>query len=121
MDGDIKVFYDALSELVKSFEKKDLAIKMVFDDESGIVKIYGERSDALARAKSGLEEVAELAYDTAEHHPYWNLLYDGVQILKVVLEKWNNSLTDEELEEIRWYASKIKDSLENVADRHNHE
>jgi len=121
MNEDLAKFYMALSELVRSFEQKDLPIRMVSDTDSGIVRIYSERSDALSRARTGLEEVAELAYDTAEHHPYWNLLYDGSQILKVVLEKWKSNLTDEELLEIKWYADKIKDSLENAANKHHHQ
>ncbi|MGI0102053.1 MAG: hypothetical protein ACREA7_05590 [Nitrosotalea sp.] len=119
MVEDFVKFQDALSDLIKSFEKKNVLIKMVSDIDSSIVKIYGERSDALGRAKAGLEEVAELAYDTAEHHPYWNLLYDGSQILKVVLDKWNDTLTEEDLAEIKWYAGKIKDSLENVSNDHH--
>lgn len=119
MEEDLAKFYNALSDLVRSFEQKDLPVKMVSDVDSGIVRIYSERSDALARARAGLEEVVELAYDTAEHHPYWNLLYDGSQILKVVLEKWKNDLTDEDLLEIKWYANKIKDSLENAANKHH--
>ncbi|MDE1764852.1 MAG: hypothetical protein KGI27_01120 [Thaumarchaeota archaeon] len=83
--------------------------------------MYGERSSALTRAKAGLDEIAELAYDTAEHHPYWHLLYDGSQILKIVLEKWNDNLTEEELKEIQWYAGKIKDSATNVSYNHPHE
>ncbi|MDE1726591.1 MAG: hypothetical protein KGH89_04935 [Thaumarchaeota archaeon] len=86
-----------------------------------MVKIYGERSSALERANAALEEISELAYDTAEHHPYWSLLYDSSQILKIVLEKWNDTLTEEELKEIKWYADKIKDSLENVSSNHHHE
>ncbi|MGI0087384.1 MAG: hypothetical protein ACREBI_05435 [Nitrosotalea sp.] len=121
MVEDFVKFQDALSDLIKSFEQKNVLIKMVSDIDSSIVKIYGEGSDALGRAKAGLEEVAELAYDTAEHHPYWNLLYDGSQILKAVLDKWNDTLTEEELAEIKWYAGKIKDSLENVSNVHHHE
>lgn len=121
MEEDFAKFCDALSDLIKSFEQKNVSIKMVSDIDSNVVKIYGERSDALARAKTGLEEVAELAYDTAEHHPYWNLLYNGSQILKVVLDKWDDMLTEEELGEIKWYADKIKDSLGNVSHDHHHE
>ena len=121
MVEDFAKFYDALSDLIKSFEQKNVLIKVSQDLDSNIVRIYGERSDALARAKIGLEEVAELAYDTAEHHPYWNLLYNGSQIIKVVLDKWNDALTEEELGEIKWYADKIKDSLGNVSNNHHHE
>lgn len=121
MNEDLTKFCEALTDLIKEFEQKNIPLKMSADLDSGIVKIYGERSEALARARSGLEEVSELAYDTAEHHPYWNLLYDGCQILKIVLEKWHDNMSDEELREIGWYANKIKDSLVNVSSGHHHD
>jgi len=34
----------------------------------------------LARARNGLNDMRELAYTTAEHHPYWNLLYNCSEI-----------------------------------------
>jgi hypothetical protein len=120
MTEDIARFYDALSDLIKTFEQKNIAFKITYDLDSEIIKIYGERSNALIRAKAGLDEVAELSYDTAEHHPYWNLLYDGSQILKIVLEKWNENLTEDELKEIWWYAEKIKDATTNVSNKHHH-
>ncbi len=120
MTEDLSKFCNAVSDLIKSFEQKNISLKMTQDLDSDIVKIYGERSSAIRRAKAGLDEVAELAYDTAEHHPYWNLLYDGTQILKIVLEKWNDDLTDEEIKEIQWYAGKIKDSVVNVSNNHHH-
>ncbi len=114
MTKDFSKFHDALLELIKSFEQKNVLIKTNSDLDSNIVRICGERSDALALAKAGLEEVAELAYTSAEHHPYWNLLYNGSQVLKIVLEKWNQTLTDEELKEISWYADEIKNSTKNL-------
>src|SRR5437899_817248 len=107
-------FHDALLELIKSFEQKNVLVKTHSDLDSNIVRICGERSDALALAKAGLEELAELAYATAEHHPYWNLLYNSSQILKIVLEKWDQTLTNEELKEISWYADEIKNSTKNL-------
>ncbi len=121
MTEDFTKFHDALLDLVKSFEQKNILVKMQSDLDSGTIKIYGERAEALARAKGGLEEIAELAYTTAEHHPYWNLLYNGSQILKIVLEKWNDNLTKEELGEINWYADQIKNSLGNISQNHHHE
>ena len=119
MVEDFAKFYNALSDLIQSFEQKNVLIRMVTDTDSDIIKIYGERSNALTRAKTGLEEVADLAYDTVEHHPYWHLLYNGTQIIKIVLDKWSDTLTEEELEEIQWYADKIKNSLGNVSSDHD--
>jgi hypothetical protein len=121
MAEDFVEFHDALLDLIKSFEQKNVLVKMQSDLNSNTIKIYGERACALERAKAGLEDVAELAYTTAEHHPYWNLLYNGSQILKIVLEKWNETLTKEELEEIDWYAEEIKNSLDKLSTNHHHE
>ncbi len=119
MTEDFAKFHDALLDLIKSFEQKNVLVKMQSDLGSNVIKIYGERADALERARGGLEEIAELAYATAEHHPYWNLLYDGSQILKIVLEKWNGTLTKEEVNEIVWYADKIKNSLDKLSTNPN--
>ncbi len=103
-------FYESLVKLAKSFEQKDILIKIQPDLEANIIRIYGEKTDSLALAKAGLEEISELAYTTAEHHPYWNLVYNSSQILKIVLEKWNDKLTKEELDEISWNADEIKNT-----------
>lgn len=108
-------FCNDLSNMIKSFESRKFLLKMESDTNAGIVKIYGENADAISRAKNGLEEVSELAYATAEHHPYWNLLYNGSQILQVVLEKWHDVLTEEECNEITWHIDELKNSLEKIS------
>ncbi|TLX81716.1 MAG: hypothetical protein E6K98_06890 [Thaumarchaeota archaeon] len=114
MTENFSKFHDALLELIKSFEQENVLVKTYSDLDSNIVRICGERSDALALAKAGLEELTELAYTVAEHHPYWSLLYNGSQILQIVLEKWNQTLTDEELKQISWYSDEIKNSTAEI-------
>jgi hypothetical protein len=48
-----------------------------------IIKIYGQDTDILKRASSGLFDLLELSYSTAEHHPYWAILYNATEILKM--------------------------------------
>ena len=120
MDDDFSKFYESLLELVKSFEKKNVLVKLNPDLDSNIIRIYGERSNGLALAKTGLEEIEELALTTAEHHPYWSLLYNCSQILKIVLEKWSDTLSEEEIKEILWYIDEIKNSSGNVTS-HRHD
>ena len=120
MTEDFSKFYESLLELVKSFEKKNVLVKLNSDPDSNIIRIYGERSNGLALAKTGLEEIEELALTTAEHHPYWNLLYNSSQILKIVLEKWNDVLSEDEIKEILWYIDEIKNSSDNVGS-HRHD
>lgn len=120
MDENFSTFYESLLDLVKSFERKNVLVKINSAPDSNIVRIYGERSNGLALAKTGLEEIEELALTTAEHHPYWSLLYNGSQILKIVLEKWDDKLTEEEIKEIIWYVDEIKNSSNN-ATPHSHD
>jgi len=114
MTNDFSSFYESLLDLIKSFEKKNVLMKLNSDPESNIIRIYGEKSSGLTLAKTGLEEIEELSLTTAEHHPYWGLLYNGSQILKIILEKWNDTLTEDEIKEISWYADEIKNSSGNV-------
>ncbi len=69
-------FYDDLLDLAKKYERQNTPLKIENDLEYNIIKIFGEKITSLARARNGLNDVAELAYTTAEHHPYWNLLYN---------------------------------------------
>jgi hypothetical protein len=110
-------FYDSLVKLAKSFEEKDLLVKIQPDLKSNIIRIYGEKTDSLVLAKTGLEEISELAYATAEHHPYWNLIYNSSQILKIVLEKWNDNITKEELDEILWNVDEIKNTARKLEEK----
>jgi len=110
-------FYKSLKEVVDSFAKKDLMIKVETDLDSHLIKIFGENMSSLARAKSGLDDVAELAYTTAEHHPYWNLLYHASQISKITLEKWNADLTKEELDEIAWSIDELKNTCAKIREK----
>ena len=110
-------FYESLVKLTKSFEQKDLLIKIQPDLEANIIRIYGEKTDSLVLAKTGLEGISELAYTTAEHHPYWNVIYNSSQILKTVLEKWDDDLTKEELDEISWNADEIKNTVRKLEEK----
>lgn len=120
MTEDFSTFHKSLLDLVKSFEKKDVLVKLNSDPGSSIIRIYGEKSNGLALAKTGLEEIEELALTTAEHHPYWSLLYNSSQIIKLVLEKWNDKLTEDEIKEILWHVEEIKNSSSNVTS-HSHD
>jgi len=110
-------FHKSLLELVKSFEEKKTQLKLESDPESNIIKIFGENIDSLSRAKNGLEDVSELAYTTAEHHPYWNLLYNCSQISKIVLEKWQDDLSKEELEEIEWSIKELQNTCNKIKEQ----
>ena len=81
-----KSFFNELLTLVEKYEKKQVMIKVENEPDYEFVKIFGEKIDSILRAKTGLNDVSELAYTTAEHHPYWALLYNSYEISKTVLE-----------------------------------
>jgi hypothetical protein len=107
-------FYQSLIELVKTFENKKIILKVEEDLESNIIRIFGENTDSLSRAKKGMEDVSEHAYTAAEHHPYWALLYHCTQIGKISLDKWNDKLTKEELDEIEWSIDELKNTCKKL-------
>ena len=114
-----KNFYDDLLDLAKKYEKKNVPLKIENDLENDIVKIFGENITSLARARNGLDDVAELAYATAEHHPYWNLLYNCSEIASSVLEKWKESLSADDLSDIDWAIKKLNQSLEKIKNKNS--
>ena len=116
-DAQFSEFCEQVEKLAKSFQEKNILVKVQPDLEANIIRIYGEKADSLARAKAGLDELSDLAYTTAEHHPYWNLIYNSSQISKLALEKWDGNLTKEELDEISWYADELKNSCKKLEEK----
>ena len=110
-------FYKSLLELVKTFEEQNTVIKIEEDLALNIIRIFGDGADSVSRAKNSLEEVLELSYTVAEHHPYWALLYNCSQISKSLLEKWNDDLTKEDLSEIRWMVSELENSCNKLKNK----
>ena len=74
-------------------------------------------NDPVSRAERALYDIQELADSTAEHHPYWVLLYNCSQISKLSLEKWNDDLTEEDLSEIRWMVSELENSYNKLKNK----
>ena len=110
---DFEDFNHDLIELVKKYEN-DLGLKIEEDLEHEIIKIFGLKITSLARAQNGLNDMTELAYTTAEHHPYWNLLYNCSEIGHTVLDKWKKSLSSEDISDIEWALKEINQTLEKI-------
>jgi len=106
-------FYYDLTELIKKYES-DLGLKIEEDLEFDIIKIFGTKITSLARAQNGLNDITELAYTTAEHHPYWNLLYNCSEISHTILDKWKKSLSSDDVADIEWALKEISQTLENI-------
>jgi len=107
-------FYESLLQLVKSYEDQNIMLRVEENLESNIIKIYGEKINSISRAKNGIEDVAELAYTVAEHHPYWGLLYNCTQIAKIALDKWDDNLSKEECDEIDWSIDELKNTCKKL-------
>ena len=112
-------FFHDLIELAKKYELQNTPLKIEKDLENDIIKIFGEQITSLARAQNGLSDVTELAYATAEHHPYWNLLYNCSEIASSVLEKWKDPLSTEDLSDIEWAIKELNQSLEKIKNKNS--
>ncbi len=112
-------FYNDLLELASKHEKNNTPLKVEKDLETNIVKVFGEGATALARSKNGLIDVTELAYATAEHHPYWNLLYNCSEIANIVLDKWKSELSKKDTDDIEWSIKELKQSIEKINNKIN--
>jgi pterin-4a-carbinolamine dehydratase len=113
----VENFYKELVILAEKYGKKNVSLKLEKDLDNDIVKIFGEKITALARAKNGLNDVTELAYATAEHHPYWNILYNSSEIANTVLEKWKGEFSDKDIEEIEWAIKEISQTLGKIKEK----
>ena len=111
-------FYHDLNELVKKYEH-DMPLKVEEDLEHDIIKIFGVKITSLARAQNGLNDMTELAYTTAEHHPYWNLLYNCSDIGHTILDKWEKSLSSDDVADIKWALKEINQTLEKIKNNSN--
>lgn len=108
-------FYEDLTEFVNDFEKKNQTVfKVQADEDSNTIIIRGENSDAIQNARLALDNLSEFVYTTAEHHPYWALAFNSIQILKTVLEEWEGKLTSQQLEEINWFAREITNNADKI-------
>ena len=111
-------FRQDLIDLVKKYDS-DIPLKVEEDIENNIIKIFGANMTSLARAQNGLNDMTELAYTTAEHHPYWNLLYNCSEIANTVLDKWMNSLSSDDVADIEWALKEINQTLEKIKNNPN--
>ncbi len=102
---------DGIRAVVEELAKQNIFFKVTVDRDADIVRIYGEDSHYIKRASSGLGEVMELAYTTAEHHPYWAILYNASEICRTVLERWESNLTADQISEMSWRCDEIKMAL----------
>ena len=107
-------FFRDLQKLVEKYRNTHSMLKIEPNFDDDIIKIFGEKITALARAKSGVAEITELAYTTAEHHPYWNILYQTSEIITTILEKWKKNISKQDIEDIEWALKEISQTLNKI-------
>jgi len=95
-------FYNDLLKLIHIYTERGAQLKAKHDPAHDIIRIIGPRATPRARAVDGLEDLQELAQATAEHHPYWSLLYHSAEVSDTVLSGWNGALSDGQIEDIEW-------------------
>jgi hypothetical protein len=110
---------DTLYEKIKSMVElsnvdEGVSVKIVTDTDSGIIKIYSQDTDIIKRASSGLYELLELSYSTAEHHPYWEILYNATEILKTTLDKWDSDFSKNEIDDMSWRIDGMRTALHRI-------
>ncbi|MFN4336620.1 MAG: hypothetical protein ACK4FV_03430 [Candidatus Nitrosocaldus sp.] len=101
-------------ELKSIAERLNISVQVSMDEENNVLKVYTDGADMLKRARSGLRDVLELVYTTAEHHPYWNIAYNAAEILNILLERWNDTLDRNEMDELEWRAVELKHAIEKI-------
>ena len=116
--ADFEDFLHDLEKLVQEYAKDNLALKIEKDQEDSIVRVFGEKTTSLTRAKTGLDDVLELSQTTAEHHPFWSLLDNSAEITATVLEKWQDKMSDLEIDEIKWHIRELSRSVERLGKKY---
>ena len=115
--SEFEEFFKDLQKLVEKHGKNNMMLKIESNFDDDIIKIFGEKITALARAKNGIAEVTELAYTTAEHHPYWNILYSTSEITTTILEKWRDKISNQDIEDIEWALKEITQTLNKIKEK----
>lgn len=111
----MKTISQEVKLLLDSVKAKGIITKLNVDEENGIVRIYLNNTNELKRALSAVSEILDLAYSTTEHHPYSLLLYHSTEILRSVLDVWEDTLTADGLSEIAWRVDEIRSNIDRIS------
>jgi hypothetical protein len=113
--GDSEIIFKNIVQFINE-NKYDEEIQVRMDYDNEILKIYSLNSSVLGRANASISEILDLSYTSAEHHPYWMLLYNASEIVKSVLEAWNSELSKDQVSEFYWRLEEIKSSLDRISE-----
>ena len=91
------------------------SVQVTSDSKSNSVRIFGKRPSPIETANFAVQEILELAYANAEHHPYWSMLYHCSSVSQLLLEAWESQLTPDQKSEIRWRCEEILATIDRVS------
>ena len=111
----LKTLTEEVRLLLDSFKAKGIIRTLNIDEENGIVRIYLNNTNELKRALSAVSEILDLAYSTTEHHPYSLLLYHSTEILRSILDAWEDTLAVDGLSEIAWRIDEIRSNIDRIS------
>lgn len=105
--------FESLADFIEEMARSsNLAVRTV--RSPGSVSVVGSDSTPLIRARAALEDLDALALETAEHHPYWHVLWACCQVSRTILEGWDSGITREDAEQARWSASRLVESCSRL-------
>ena len=110
-DSEYDRLYNAICSIVAILKDEGIDIQTKFEKDSGYVGLYTSDATILKRAKISLKELLELSYSTAEHHPFWNLLYNTSEIAKTILDCWDENFSHDQIKEMVWRNNEIRYNL----------
>lgn len=111
----LKTLSQEVRLLLDSVKAKGIITTLNVDEENGIVRIYSNNTNELKRALSAVSEILDLAYSTTEHHPYSLLLYHSTEILRSILDAWEDTLAADRLSEIAWRIDEIRSNIDRIS------
>jgi len=113
-DSEYDRLYNTICSVVAILEDEGINIQTKFEKDSGYVGLYTSNTTILKRAKNGIKELLELSYSTAEHHPYWNIIYNTSEIAKTTLDNWDENISHDQIKEMLWRNEEIKNILNRL-------
>ena len=115
MEPGTRDFDGFCSEVERCMERHADPLKSERYGDADILKVFGDGASALHRARHGLEDIEEMAYTVAEHHPYWRMLNAISEMARIVLDRWEDTSPDDDMDQLAWEVAGMKDALDRLS------
>ncbi|MYH04714.1 MAG: hypothetical protein F4010_03140 [Cenarchaeum sp. SB0669_bin_11] len=107
-------FDDTCVRVKEQLDRSCATVRSSKYTDADIFTIYGTDVSSLKEAIYGLRHIEEMTYTVAEHHPYWRLLSGLAEATRITLERWDNNISDQDADDIRWCLSSVTDALNKL-------